>query len=180
MQHFLDNLGKLHELEDGDTDALEFLTTTHPGLTFTQLSKAEADARRAPTVQGMWERIKQERDRLRFDGGVKVGAYWFKSTKLATSEYNSIVQISSGIPDTTVLRAGWRTMDGTTVDMTPALAKQILTAGFAQVAAIDDVAQAHMAAVEKVADPAAYDFSTGWPATFPGLSRASSSTNKGV
>lgn len=115
----------------------------------------------------VWEKIKAKRDQLRFDGGVKVGVHWFKSTSVATSEYNTLLQLSAGIPDTTVLRAGWRTMDGSTVDMTPALAKQILTAGVAQVAAIDDVAQAHRAAMEAAADPAVYNFSANWPATFP-------------
>lgn len=110
-----------------------------------------------------WEEIKAERDRRRFDGGVKVSDHWFLTTTIATCEYNTLLLMSSGLPDTTVLRAGWRTIDGATIDMTPALVKQILFAGFAQVAAIDDAALAHKAAMEASADPSAYDYSTDWP-----------------
>lgn len=113
-----------------------------------------------------WELIKAYRDDLRFNGGVKVGTNWFYSTGQATGEYNTLLLLSAGIPDTTVLRAGWRTMNGALVDMTPALVKQILTAGFAQVAAIDDVSQSHKAAMEQSATPETYDFSAGWPVVY--------------
>lgn len=115
-----------------------------------------------------WDGIKAERDRRQLSGGVKVGQHWFLSTERATSEYNTIISTTRGIPDTTIVRAGWRTMDGAEVDMTPALALQILTAGIAQRCVIDDVAQAHKAAMEVSADPTSYDFSGGWPATFAG------------
>lgn len=111
-----------------------------------------------------WSSIKTKRDQLRFDGGVKVNGHWFKSNQIATAEYNSI--ISLGLPDSTVLRPNWRTMDNGEVVMTPLLAKQIIQAGFAQAAAIDDAAQTHKAAMEASADPSRYDFSGGWPETF--------------
>lgn len=114
----------------------------------------------------VWESIKTERDRRRFDGGVKVDSHWFLSTPITTSEYNSLLLISAGYPDTTVLRAAWRTMGGTTIDMTPVLARSVLSAGLAQVAAIDDAAQAHRVAMEASANPAAYDFSQGWPLVY--------------
>lgn len=57
-------------------------------------------------------------------------------------------------------------MDGAEVDMTPALARKILLAGFEQRCAIDDAALAHKAAMEASADPSAYDFSSGWPKIF--------------
>lgn len=111
-----------------------------------------------------WSSIKTKRDQLRFDGGVKVNGHWFKSNQIATAEYNSI--ISLGLPDSTVLRANWRTMDNGEVVMTPLLAKQIIQAGFTQAAAIDDAAQTHKAAMESSENPANYDFSNGWPETF--------------
>ena len=113
-----------------------------------------------------WEKIKAKRDRLRFDGGVLVGGHWFLTTAQATSEYNSLVLIGASLPDHSVLRADWRTMDDTLVDMTPSLARSIIAAGFSQIAAIDDAAQSHKAALKIAADPANYDFSTGWPPVF--------------
>lgn len=115
-----------------------------------------------------WEAIKSERDRRRFNGGVQVAEHWFKSDGIATSEYNSLALLSAGLPAHTVLRAAWRTMDGATVDMTPALVSQIIAAGFSTVAAIDDVAMAHKAALADSPDPATYDYSAGWPAIFEG------------
>jgi hypothetical protein len=113
--------------------------------------------------------INAKRDDMRFNGGVKVGANWFRSDAIATAEYNSLVLLSAGQADTVVLRAGWRTMDGTKVDMTPALVKQILMAGFAKVAAIDDASEGHkeaLGAAVDVEEIAAYDWQAGWPEVF--------------
>ena len=132
------------------------------------ISEEEAKELSKPHIEyvrsSVWSAIKARRDKLRFDGGVKVNGHWFKSNQIATDEYNSI--ISLGLPDSTVLRANWRTMDNGEVLMTPLLAKQIIQAGFTQAAAIDDAAQAHKAAMEASENPAAYDFSGGWPETF--------------
>ncbi len=110
--------------------------------------------------------IKAKRDQLRFQGGIKVGGHWFKSDQTATGEYAALALIAGNLPADTVIRANWRTMDGAAVSMTPALVRQILAAGFAQVAMIDDVAQAHLEAVAASGTPCTYDFSTDWPATF--------------
>lgn len=112
----------------------------------------------------VWGLIKVERDRRRFDGGLQVGGHWFLSTQTAAGEYNSILNL--GLPEATVIRSNWRTMDGTQVAMTPSLARQIITAGFTQAAAIDDAAQAHKVAMVASSNPAEYDFSTGWPAIY--------------
>ena len=132
------------------------------------ISEEEAKELSKPPIEyvrsSVWSAIKARRDALRFNGGVKVDGHWFKSNQIATAEYNSI--ISLGLPDATVLRANWRTMDNGEVAMTPLLAKQIIQAGFAQAAAIDDAAQTHKAAMEASAEPSRYDFSGGWPETF--------------
>lgn len=57
-------------------------------------------------------------------------------------------------------------MDGSFVAMTPALAQQVFTAAAASDQAIYAAAETHKAAMEASADPASYDFSTGWPLTF--------------
>lgn len=111
--------------------------------------------------------IRAMRDSRRFNGGVKVGAYWFKTDQVAVGEYAAMALMAAALPDATVLRADWRTMeDGVIVDMTAGLVRQILTVGFAAVAANDDAAEAHIAALGASQDPASYDYSTGWPAIF--------------
>lgn len=116
-----------------------------------------------PSIADLWELIKADRDRRQLNGGVRVGDHWFLSNERAVSEYNTIVATTAGISATTVVRKDWRTMDGATVDMTPALALQILKTGIQQRCAIDDAALAHKAAMEHCAEPESYDYSTGWP-----------------
>jgi len=113
-----------------------------------------------------WSQIKSKRDDLQLNGGVKVGLNWFLTTERAVGEYTVLAVRSTSLPTNTVLRAGWRTMNGTLVDMTPALVAQILDAGFAQIAAIDTVSQNHKAAMELSATPETYDFSAGWPEVY--------------
>jgi hypothetical protein len=50
--------------------------------------------------------------------------------------------------------------------MTQALAQQVFGAAAASDIAIFAVAETHKAAMEASADPAAYDFSGGWPPAF--------------
>jgi len=113
-----------------------------------------------------WELIKAHRDDLRFNGGVKVGTNWYQSTPRATGEYTALHALYNALPDSTVLRADWRTMNGTLINMTPQLVRQILAAGVAQVMAIDDVSQSHKTSMELSATPETYDFSAGWPVVY--------------
>lgn len=157
-------------------DAVEITSAEHAALLQGQSEgkRITADAEGKPvltdpakaTSDEMWMAIKTERDRRQMESGVQVDGHWFLGTDRATGEYNSLINASKGMPNDTVLRAGWRTMDGSQVDMTPSLASQILIAGIAQRCAIDDAAQAHKAAMEASPDPSAYDFSAGWPAIY--------------
>ncbi len=117
-----------------------------------------------PTAAQVWERIKAKRDSLTENGGYKVGTKWFHSDQKSRSQQLGLVLLGANIP------AGlqWKTMDGSFITMTQTLAQQILAAGAASDQAIFAAAETHKAAMEASADPASYDFSGGWPATFPG------------
>ena len=131
------------------------------------LSVAQVEARRADAISARWEAIKAERDRRRFEGGVKVSDCWFKSDNQAVGEYTAMAMLGASMPGTTVLREAWRTMHPTTtIQMTPNLAKQILFAGFTSLGAMDDAALSHLSALTASANPAAYDFSSGWPQSY--------------
>lgn len=108
-----------------------------------------------------WGAIKAERDR-RKAGGVKVGAKWFHSDDASRIQQLALVMMGAGLP------AGlqWKTMDGSFITMTPALAQQVFTGQAASDQAIFAVAEGHRVAMEASADPAAYDHSTGWPKVF--------------
>lgn len=112
----------------------------------------------------MWDAIKNERDRRTDQGGYKVGTKWFHSDQKSRSQQLGLVLLGASIP----ANLQWKTMDGSFVTMTATLAQQVLAAAAASDQAIFAAAETHKAAMEASADPASYDFSGGWPATFAG------------
>jgi hypothetical protein len=115
------------------------------------------------TAAEMWERIKAERER-RKAGGYKVGTQWYHSDADSRIQQLGLLMMGANIP----VGLRWKTLDGTFVDMTPTLAQQVFAAAASSDQAIFAVAETHRVAMEASADPAAYDFSTGWPAVFTG------------
>lgn len=109
-----------------------------------------------------WDAIKAERDRRTDQGGYKVGTKWFHSDQKSRSQQLGLVLLGANIPP----NLQWKTMDGSFVAMTQALAQQILESCAASDQAIFAVAEAHKAEMESSADPASYDFSCGWPIQF--------------
>lgn len=105
-----------------------------------------------------WEAIKAERNR-RKAGGVKVGAKWFHSDDGSRIQQMGLVMMGANIPT----NLQWKTMDGSFITMTQTLASQVFQAVAASDQAIFTVAEQHKAAMEASADPASYDYSTGWP-----------------
>lgn len=132
---------------------------------------------RAAAAAVRWELIKTKRDSLKA-GGVKVGTKWYHSDADSRIQFLGLKDqardlLAAGQPDTTRLQklgqdVRWKTMSGDFIYLTVKHAFDI-------VAAIGDLdamafaaAETHRAAMEASADPAAYDFSVGWPATFAG------------
>lgn len=106
----------------------------------------------------MWNAIKTERDR-RKAGGVKVGAKWFHSDDGSRIQQMGLVMMGASIP----ANLQWKTMDGSFITMTQALASQVFQAVAASDQAVFTAAETHRASMEASADPASYDYSTGWP-----------------
>ena len=104
-----------------------------------------------------WQQIKAERDR-RKSGGVKVGDKWFHSDDTSRIQHLGLVLFGANVP-----KVDWKTMDGSKVQMTQALAQAI----FQSVAAADQAmfakAEQHKAEMMASPDPASYDVFTGWP-----------------
>lgn len=146
--------------------------TAEGPVPFTPEEEAEWDSReaeasaKAPIIarEQKWEAIKAERDRRKFLG-VKVGSHWFHSDDSSRIQQLALAMMGSSIP------AGlqWKTLTLSPppvfVEMTPALAQGIFQATAASDAAIFAAAETHRNAMEASADPSAYDFSTGWPAS---------------
>lgn len=158
MPYYKDLAGNLHFLDNAD-----FSDLLPSGAI--QLTDAEAVAMHTPTPEQVktrqWDAIKAERDR-RKAGGVKVGAKWFHSDDGSRIQQMGLVMMGASIPT----GMQWKTMDGTFITMTQALAASVFGATAASDQAIFAVAEGHRVAMEASADPASYDYSTGWPAVF--------------
>lgn len=105
-----------------------------------------------------WVGIKAERDR-RKAGGVKVGAKWFHSDDGSRIHQMGLVMMGASIP----ANLQWKTLDGSFITMTQALAGNVFAAAAASDQAIFAAAETHKAAMEASTDPASYDYSGGWP-----------------
>ena len=136
----------------GDVGQDETYSVTVPTTTAAQIKAS------------VWDRIKSERDRRTEQGGYKVSTKWFHSDQKSRSQQLGLVLLGASIP----ANLQWKTMDGSFVTMTATVAQQVLAAAAASDQAIFAAAETHKAAMEASADPSAYDFSGGWPATFAG------------
>lgn len=122
-----------------------------------------AQGRRDAAIAAKWEAIKAKRDSLSDTGGYLVEGKWFHSDAKSKTQQLSLFIMGANVP-----AVAWKTMDGSFVTMTQTLAGQIFNAAAAQDQALFTKAEEHRAAMEASADPAAYDFSAGWPATYGG------------
>jgi hypothetical protein len=113
----------------------------------------------------IWVKIKALRD-LRQSGGYLVAVAtlpkWFHSDDGSRIQQLGLLMLGASIP----ANLQWKTMDGTFVTMTQALASQIFSAASASDQAIFAKAESHKAAMSASSDPAAYDFLTGWPLVY--------------
>ena len=114
-----------------------------------------------------WEAIKAYRDLLSDTGGYTVTVAgvpkWFHSDEKSKTQQLGLVIMGASVPP-----VQWKTMDGSFVTMTQALAGAIFQAAAMQDMTIFSVAETHRANMLASADPANYDFSVGWPAVFVG------------
>lgn len=151
----------VQRLEDGafiPTDRQEYLDWIAAGNIPTPAqSTAEANAAK-------WDAIKAERDRRTDQGGYKVGTKWYHSDQKSRSQQLGLVLLGANIP----ANLQWKTLDGSFITMTQTLAQQLLGAAAASDQAIFTAAETHKAAMEASADPASYNFSTGWPKGYGG------------
>lgn len=116
----------------------------------------------------VWQQIKADRTKRR-EGGFKVevspGAFkWFHSDEPSRLQQTKMILAGTGLP-----AIPWKTMDGTFITLTPAIATAIAQADFTLDTALFTRAEQHKAIMEASPDPAAYDYSTGWPENFLGL-----------
>lgn len=124
-----------------------------------------------------WGDIQAKRDAL-LGGGFKVGEYWFHSDSASRIQHlglkdkaRDLLAAGGAMADPiTVLGqpVQWKTLSGAFVTITAQMAFDIVTAAGNLDAQAFTTGELHRQAMEASADPAAYDFSAGWPDVFAG------------
>lgn len=109
------------------------------------------------------EQIKAERDR-RKEGGTLVANKWFHSDRDSRIQQLGLVIMGAAIP-----QVQWKTMDGSFITMTQAIAGAIFQATATLDMNLYAVAEGHITAINASNDPTNYDFSTGWPDYYLGV-----------
>lgn len=125
--------------------------------------QGEIDAFRAAGKLDCWSRIKAKRDSLK-SGGVLVAGKWFHSDADSRIQHMALTIMGMNIPD----NLQWKTMDGTFVTMTRDLVNEIFMAVATLDMAAFAAAEQHRIAMEAAGNPAAYNFSAGWPDVYGG------------
>lgn len=131
-------------------------------VNFTELEMSE---RIASAVAGRWEEIKAMRDQRKVEGGYKVAVggvdKWFHSDIFSRTQQIGLTMMGANVPP-----VPWKTMDGTFVTMSQALAGQIFMAAAASDMNLFAFAEALIAQVNASDRPHEYDITAGWPPVF--------------
>jgi hypothetical protein len=122
----------------------------------------ELDAGRITVTRDIvWREIQRVRD-ARKAGGVKVGDNWFHSDDTSRIQQMGLVMFGENMPPGIM----WKTMSGTFVVMTSALAQSIFTQIATSDTTIFAIAEQHRSAMLASPTPETYDFSGNWPPIF--------------
>lgn len=157
---------------DGVRHEIEQLGETVPAGASLEKPQASPEQTRASA----WEKIKAERDRRLLTGGfpllVDGAEKWFhsdhtsRSQQLALDALASRMKAAGAADGALVTPVPWKTMDGSKLPMTVGLALKLLPAIATQEGQNHQAAETHRASMEASDDPAAYDFTGGWPPAF--------------
>lgn len=112
----------------------------------------------------VWEQIKAIRDTKTLKGGYPASGKWFHSDTFSRTQ-----QIGLFISGANVPAIQWKTMDGTFISMTQALAAEIFSAAAAQDTAMFTYAENLKTQVDASDNPTSIDITAGWPATYGGI-----------
>lgn len=112
----------------------------------------------------LWEQVKAERDARAQAGGYLAAGKWFHSDTFSRTQQIGLTMMGASIP------AGlmWKTMDGSFIEMTQALAGQVFAAAAASDAALFAYAESLRALINAAEDPQTINIRSGWPPMYGG------------
>lgn len=133
-----------------------------PNVQILPTLSAEHSETRDEILARKWLEIKSYRDKLTQQGGYKAQGKWFHSDTFSRSQQLGLVIMGNNIP------AGlqWKTMDGSFIEMTPALAQAVFQAAALQDNLVFFYAEQLNQQVHSSDKPASIDISQGWPETY--------------
>ena len=135
--------------------------TTGPGQEFAVQQIIDTYDPVAPALASKWKAIQDERDRRKHAGFMTDG-HRFHSDPDSRIQQLGLVMMGDSMPSGIM----WKTMDGTFVPMTPALASAIFQTTASADVALFTAAENHRAVINAMTDwkqITDYDFSGGWP-----------------
>lgn len=112
--------------------------------------------------ESVWVKIKAIRDEKIANGGYYVDGKWYHSDTVSRSQQIGLYLMGENVP----VGLMWKTMDGSFVEMTQALAQKIFFAAAGQDSALFQYAESLKAQVEASSDPLSIDIYSGWPICF--------------
>ncbi len=107
-------------------------------------------------------KVKQIRDHKTENGGFPVNGKWFHSNVFSRTQQVGLVISGQSIPPGLM----WKTMDGSFVEMTPALATSIFMSAVQQDTALFAYAEVLINQINTSSNPTTIDLTAGWPATY--------------
>ena len=129
------------------------------------LDAEEANTNVADARVLLADRVRAIRDRKMLNGGYQHNGKWFHSDLASRIQQLGLNMAGNAIPPQTK----WKTMDGTLVTMTPAVAQGIFAAAMQQDLALFERGEQLIAAINASSAPESIDITTGWPATYGGV-----------
>lgn len=125
--------------------------------------------------ENVWEEIKAKRTFIEENAGVQVAGKWFESDMKSLMKYIGLkdkardVLAAGGDMTSAIMgkqgQIQWATMDNSTIPMTVQIAFDLVTAVGDFQEQLYNNSWIHKAQLAS-ADPATYDYSTGWPAQY--------------
>ena len=127
------------------------------------LSKLETKENKlAKLKEDLWSQIKEERDKRTHNGGYKASDKWFHSDTFSRSQQIGLTMMGTNIP----VGLMWKTMDGSFVEMTQALADEIFISAGVSDSSTFAYAEVLKAQIESSNNPSSIDICSGWPICF--------------
>ena len=147
-----------------DPEIYTYINNPDGTINITERTPEDLAARFVAKQEAKWEEIRTERERITWNGvWIPSVSKWIHTDTFSRTQWMAMVMMGANLP-----AINWKTMDGTFVTTTPALAGAVFQAVATADTTIFGIAEYHRQQMLASATPSTYDFSGLWPQTFGG------------